>query len=104
MAKYVTFSNYSLLVGEAAACALCRFEYRLGLIVRQLDTPAKRKREQKKNESLEAVYRSIEERLKNAIGTKATITSKGTDGAGKLELEFYNHDDLEKITERLLRG
>ena len=73
-------------------------------IVRQLDTPAKRKREQKKNESLEAVYRSIEERLKNAIGTKATITSKGTDGAGKLELEFYNHDDLEMITERLLRG
>ena len=72
-------------------------------IVKQLDKPVKEKVEKKKNDSLEAVYRDLEERCKNAVGTKVDIISK-EDGAGKIEIEFYTLDDLEKITDRLMRG
>ena len=72
-------------------------------IVKQLDKPVKEKAEKKKNDSLEAVYRDLEERCKNAVGTKVDIISK-EDGAGKIEIEFYTPDDLEKITDRLMRG
>ena len=72
-------------------------------IVKQLDKPVKEKGEKKKNDSLEAVYRDLEERCKNAVGTKVDIISK-EDGAGKIEIEFYTPDDLEKITDRLMRG
>ena len=72
-------------------------------IVKQLDKPLKEKVEKKKNDSLEAVYRDLEERCKNAVGTKVDIISK-EDGAGKIEIEFYTPDDLEKITDRLMRG
>ena len=72
-------------------------------IVKQLDRPVKEKKEKKKNDSLEAVYRDLEERCKNAVGTKVDIISK-EDGAGKIEIEFYTPDDLEKITDRLMRG
>lgn len=72
-------------------------------IVKQLDKPVKEKAEKKKNDSLEAIYRDLEERCKNAVGTKVDIISK-EDGAGKIEIEFYTPDDLEKITDRLMRG
>ena len=54
----------------------------------------------KKDPALELAYRTIEERLKQSLGTKATIRHGG-DGTGKLEIEFYSNDDLEKIVELL---
>ena len=50
--------------------------------------------------ALELAYREIEERLKQSLGTKTTIRHSG-DGAGKLEIEFYSHEDLEKIVDML---
>ena len=50
--------------------------------------------------ALELAYRSIEERLKQSLGTKASIRHGG-DGSGKLEIEFYSHEDLEKIVDLL---
>ena len=61
----------------------------------------KPKIQKKKNEKQEALYRDIEEKLKANIGTKVTITAKG-DSAGKIEIEFYNQDDLQKIMDMLL--
>ncbi len=61
----------------------------------------KPKIQKKKNEKQEALYRDIEEKLKANIGTKVTITAKG-DSAGKIEIEFYNQDDLQKIMDLLL--
>ena len=55
----------------------------------------------KKNEKLEALYRDIENKLKASIGTKVTITAKG-DEKGKMEIEFYSQDDLQKIMDLLL--
>ena len=60
------------------------------------------KPKKKKNESLEAIYESTEEKLKNALGTKVAITSRGEEGSGKIDIEFYSHDDFERIIEKLL--
>ena len=38
----------------------------------------------------------IEEQLKQKLSTKVAVNSKG-DGAGKIEIEFYNHEE-EKST------
>ena len=61
----------------------------------------KPKIEKKKNEKQEALYHDIEEKLKASIGTKVTITAKG-DNAGKIEIDFYNQDDLQKILDMLI--
>ena len=50
-----------------------------------------------------ALYRDIEEKLKSSLGTKVTIAAKG-DGMGKVEIDFYNQDDLQKIMDLLLAG
>jgi len=69
--------------------------------IKSLDKPAKSKK--KVNESLQVVYDNIEEQLKLMLGTKVSILSKSTEGSGKLEIEFYNHDDLERIVEIIKR-
>lgn len=69
-------------------------------LVKNLNKPEKAKKEPITDKALEAVYQDLEEKLKQSLGTKVAITSKGA-GAGKLEIEFYTHDDLEKLTELL---
>ena len=73
-------------------------------IVKQLDTPAKQRRIKKQNEALESVYRDLSERCKNKLGTKVEIVSKGAAGAGRIEIEFYSGEDLERITDLLLNN
>ena len=51
-------------------------------------------------EDLSFLYKEIEERLKNVLGTKAVIKSKGKN-KGKIEIEYYSVDDLERITQML---
>ncbi|WP_029323692.1 ParB/RepB/Spo0J family partition protein [Butyrivibrio sp. AE3004] len=60
------------------------------------------KKDTKINPSIESVYRDLEDKCTQATGTKVSISTKG-DGVGKIEIEFYSTDDLEKITERLFR-
>lgn len=55
---------------------------------------------EKTDPALELAYKEIEERLKQSLGTKTTIRHSG-DGSGKLEIEFYSHEDLEKIVDML---
>ena len=73
-------------------------------MVKQLDTPAKQRRIKKQNQALEAVYRELSERCKNKLGTKVEIVPKGAEGAGKIEIEFYSGEDLERITDLLLNN
>ena len=37
-------------------------------------------------------------KLKEKLSTKVMISSKG-EGAGKIEIEFYNHEDLDRLLE-----
>lgn len=69
-------------------------------LVKSLNKPEKAKKEIVEDKALEAIYQDLEEKLKQSLGTKVAISSKGA-GAGKLEIEFYTHDDLEKITDLL---
>lgn len=71
-------------------------------LVKNLNKPAKIKKTAATDKSLEAVYQDIEENLKQKLSTKVSITPKGN-GAGKLEIEFYSHEDLEKIMDLLSR-
>ena len=71
-------------------------------LVKNLNKPAKVKKTNPVDKGLEAVYQDIEENLKQKLSTKVAITSKGN-GAGKIEIEFYSHDDLEKIMDLLSR-
>ena len=68
-------------------------------MVKNLHKPEKVK---KKNEdkTMEAIYQDIEDKLKQKLSTKVTVTSKG-EGAGKIEIEFYNHDDLDRLLDML---
>ena len=69
-------------------------------LVKNLNKPAKIKKAMAADKSMEAVYLDIEDNLKQKLSTKVTITSKGN-GAGKLEIEFYSHEDLEKLMDLL---
>lgn len=70
-------------------------------LVKDLNKPIKEKKKIEKDKSLEIIYQDIEEKLKQSLGTKVAISSKG-EGIGRIEIEFYNNDDLEKITDRLM--
>ncbi|MCM1125598.1 MAG: ParB/RepB/Spo0J family partition protein [Lachnospiraceae bacterium] len=69
-------------------------------LVKNLNQPPKEKKTVAIDKSLEAVYQDIEENLKQKLSTKVSITSKGN-GAGKIEIEFYSHEDLEKLMDLL---
>lgn len=69
--------------------------------VKNLGKPETVKPVKEINESLKAIYNKLEEDLKQKLGTKVSITAKNNEGSGKLEIEFYNHDDLERITDLL---
>ncbi len=69
-------------------------------LVKNLNTPPKQKKTIQTDKALQIIYQDVEEKLKQALGTKVLISSKG-EGSGKLEIEFYSHDDLEKITDKL---
>lgn len=71
-------------------------------LMKDMNKPVKAKKEDKVDKSLEVIYSDIEERLKQALSTKVAISTKG-EGIGKIEIEFYSHDDLEKITDKLIK-
>ena len=54
----------------------------------------------KPDEALQLIYRNIEEQLRNSIGTKVDIRP-GSKKGGKIEISYYNNDDLERIAELL---
>lgn len=71
-------------------------------IVKEIGKTPKKK-EPKNTEAIDIIYQEYEEKLKQAVGTKVSITSKGN-GSGKLEIDFYSHDDLDRITAMLFKN
>ncbi len=67
-------------------------------LMKNYQKPPKAKK--KEDKSLEVIYQDIEEKLKQKLSTKVTVTSKG-EGAGKIEIEFYNHEDLDRLLDML---
>lgn len=63
-------------------------------LVKNLHKPEKVKKSE--NTALQAIYLDIEENLKQKLSTKVKVMGKD-EGAGKIEIEFYNHEDLERL-------
>ena len=70
-------------------------------LVKNLYKPEKPKKAE--NKSLEVIYQNIEEKLKESLGTKVSISSK-ENGAGKIQIEFYDHDDLDRLMEYIIKN
>ena len=69
-------------------------------LVRNLQNEKEQKTSKKKNEN-DIFYKDLEEKIKNIIGTKVSIQSKSKK-KGKIEIEYYSPDDLERILELLM--
>ena len=68
-------------------------------LVKNLHKPEKAPKKTE-NRTMDAIYEDIQEKLKQKLSTKVTVTSKG-EGAGKIEIEFYNNEDLERLLEMI---
>lgn len=78
------------------------------LSVRETEKLIKKVQEEKKSPKKEPeaeetkdvsfVYKGLEEKLKRALGTKVEIKNKA-DNTGKIEIEYYSMDELERIVE-----
>ncbi len=69
-------------------------------LVKGLGKPVKAKKAVNTDKALEVVYQDIEEKLKQKLSAKVAINARGN-GAGKIEIEFYSHDDLDKLVDLL---
>lgn len=62
-------------------------------------------KKEKKVEKVEnmAVYEEIENKIKDAIGTKVKLTPK-SNGKGKIEIQYYSNEELERLMEIFTSG
>lgn len=65
-------------------------------IVKNMGKSVKPKKEKVVDKSMQVIYDDISEKLKTQLGTKVNIVPK-EDGSGKIEIEFYSHDELDRI-------
>ena len=67
-------------------------------LVKNLLEPAVKK--EKPELAGQAIYRDIEKKLKNQLGTKVAINRKD-ENQGRIEISYYSVDELERILELL---
>ena len=87
---------------------LCALIIKKGLSVREAEALAKRWSEKTKKTAptpkgkgdLESQLSSLQDSLRKYLGTKVQIIQKGK--KGKVEIEYYSHEDLERIVEAIL--
>jgi ParB family chromosome partitioning protein len=70
------------------------------LAKRWAEKPKKRVPQEKKKGDVESQLRSLQDSLRRRLGTKVVINPKGK--KGKIEIEYYSHEDLERIIEVIL--
>ena len=71
-------------------------------IVKAILNPEKKEnKEDQTSQSIQYIYQEIENKLKEKLSRKVQITSKGKNGAGKIEIEFYSNDDLDRLIEQM---
>lgn len=68
-------------------------------LVKELKNPKKEKPQKEIKNSF--VYEDLEERIKNIMGTKVHVNHKPS-GKGKIEIEYYSDNELERIFELLM--
>lgn len=68
-------------------------------LVKALKTPKPEKEKQKSERMF--VYEDLVEKMKNVMGTKVKINAKAN-GKGKIEIEYYSQDELERIYDMIM--
>ena len=89
---------------------LCALIIKKGLSVREAEalakrwseTPKKKAASVKRRGDLESQLSSLQDSLRKYLGTKVHITQK--DKKGKIEIEYYSYEDLERIVEAILKN
>lgn len=71
-------------------------------LVKSLQGEKKKKKEEKQklDPKMEAVYHDLEEQMKTILGTKVSINHKDAK-KGKLEIEYYSQDELDRIIDMI---
>ncbi|MDI3480848.1 MAG: ParB family transcriptional regulator, chromosome partitioning protein [Tepidanaerobacteraceae bacterium] len=73
--------------------------------VRQIEEAVKhnlsKKLKERKKDDINPAFIHISEQLQTALGTRVKI--KGTEKKGKIEIEFYSEDELERILEAIVK-
>ena len=72
------------------------------LVKKLLTVPKPKKKKEVEDEQTMLAYKSFEEKLKTAMGTKVNVVHKGK-GKGKIEIEYFSQDDFDRIVETMLR-
>lgn len=90
---------------EQHAAAVKVFDEKLNVretekLVKLLLNPAEPKPEKENNSAEDLVYEQLEEKIKGIIGSKVAIRRKNRD-KGKIEIEYYSQEELERIVELL---
>ncbi|WP_442871540.1 ParB/RepB/Spo0J family partition protein [Anaerosporobacter sp.] len=67
-------------------------------LVKKLLEPKKEEETTEKGKNLDFIYRDIEEKIKEIIGSKVQVKQKSED-KGKIEIEYYSKDEFERIIE-----
>jgi len=89
---------------------LCALIVKKGLSVREAESLAKRWSAKlqkttapvKRKGDLESQLHSLQDSLRKRLGTKVHIIQKGN--RGKIEIEYFSHEDLERIVESILEN
>lgn len=88
---------------EKKQILLAELAIKEGLSVRQIEKLAQDKKEEKRPaprpRQKNADVKRVEEDLKDVLGTKVNLNQKGK--KGKIEIEFYSREDLERLIELL---
>ena len=67
-------------------------------LVKKLGEEKEEKKDKEKN--IDIIYHNLEERVKEILGTKVQISHK-KNNTGKIEIEYYSNDELERIIDLL---
>ena len=87
---------------KQASVAMKVFDEKLSVretekLVKHIVEPPKKK-EKTVNTAEDAIYESLEEKMKTIMGTRVSIQRK-KNNKGKIEIEYYSRDELERIIE-----
>lgn len=68
-------------------------------LIKSIKNPKKEKHKLKIENDF--IYKNIEEKIKSIIGTKVSVNQK-SQGKGKIEIEYYSDEELERIFDLML--
>ena len=92
-------------IGRDIAIELAKRKYDIIAIARNEEALIKLKEEVEKtkmDKQLEIVYQDLEEKMKQILGTKVSINAKD-ENKGKIEIEYYNKEDLDRLIDMILK-